>query len=249
MKLKYILFLLLPSCLLANTSQSLFEQANEAYTKGRYQQAIEQYETIFNEGLTSNELYYNLGNAYYKTNQIGKAILNFERALVVAPSDEDAAYNLALLNEQLSDDLDVIRDFFLTQWWQEFYTTFSSTTWSYLTILSLWLGFAGMSLWLLATTRSRKKQGFIGGLFFLLVALLLFFAAKSKGSRELHSQQAIVMTKSIELLNGPDTQSTSLLTIHEGLKVELLDEIGEWWKVKLSNGEQGWLLKENLEEI
>lgn len=249
MKFQYLLFLLLPIFSYANTPQSLFEQANAAYAKGQYQQAIEQYEAIIAEGLSSDELYYNLGNAYYKTNQIGKAVLNFERALVINPSDEDAIYNLTLLREQLPDDLDVIGDFFLEQWWQGFHTTFTATIWSALTVICLWLGVAGMIIWVLATTRGRKKQGFMGGLLFLLFGLLFFFAAKSQGNKELHSQQAIVMVTSIDLLNGPDENSTSLLTIHEGLKVKILDEIGNWWKVKLSNGEQGWLPKEKVEEI
>lgn len=243
------LLLLLPILLTANTPQSLFEQANDAYTKGQYQTAIEQYEAILAEGNQSTELYYNLGNAYYKTKEVGKAILNLERALLLNPTDADIEYNLSILNEQLPDQLDVVSDFFLKKWWVNFHSYFGSTTWSILTLICLWSGIAGFILWMLATVRKRKKQGFLGGIGLLLLSILFFFAAKSQGNLEIHSRKAIVLEKQLDLQNGPDVKSTSLLMLHEGLKVELLDQIGDWWKVKLSNGEQGWLPKDALEEI
>lgn len=235
--------------LLSNTPQTLFEQANLAYSKGQYLKAIEQYEAILKEGNQSEELFYNLGNAYYKTNKLGKAILNLERAVLINPTDEDATYNLALLKEQLPDQLDIVNDFFLKQWWQNFHTSFSSITWSILTLISLWIGIGSFVLWLFGSTRSKKKQGFLAGVVLLLLSLLFFFSSKSQGNMEQYSQKAIVLVEKVDLLNGPDIKSTKLLTIHEGLKVELLDQIGDWWKVKLSNGEQGWLPKEDLEEI
>ena len=249
MKFQLTFIFLLPILLFANTPQSLFEQANDAYTKGQYQTAIEQYEAILAEGSQSTELYYNLGNAYYKTNEVGKAVLNLERALLLNPTDADTQYNLSVINEQLPDQLDVVSDFFLKKWWVNFHSYFGSTAWSTLTLISLWLGIGGFILWILATARKTRKQGFLGGIGLLLLSMIFFFAARSQGNLEMHSRQAVVLEEKLALQNGPDVKSTSLLTLHEGLKVELLDEIGDWWKVKLSNGEQGWLPKNALEEI
>ncbi len=251
-KLKRIftfLFLLSLTTVFANTPQELFDQANTAYTKGQYTKAIEQYEAILSSGNFSTEVYYNLGNAYWKNKQLGKAVLNFERVLKVAPSDADAAYNLAIVQEQLVDDLDVIGTFFLKKWWQSFYKTFSSLTWSILTLLTICASVGGLILWLLGTERNAKKKGFIGGLLLLGLSIIFFFAARSQGSFEANSQQAIVLETAIDLKNGPDPQSTKLISIHEGLKVHLLDKIGDWYKVKLSNGEQGWLPITAVEEI
>lgn len=242
-------FLLFFGNTFANTPQELFTSANEAYTKGQYTQAIEGYESIIESGQISKELYFNLGNAYWKNKQKAKAVLHFERALLLAPKDKDSAYNLALIREQLADDLDVVGTFFLTDWWQNFHRAFSSTLWSMLTIISIWLGIGGLVIWLLAEDRQRKKKGFFAGLALLMISLLVFLAARSQGNFEQHSQQAIVLETAISLRNGPDEKSTNLLTIHEGLKVELLDKIGEWYKVKLSNGEQGWLPGSAIEEI
>ena len=243
----YLLFFF--STLSATTPQDLFIQANEAYTQGQYQQAIETYEAVLATGSVSSELYYNLGNAYFKTKQKGKAILNFERALLANPSDEDAAYNLEIINQQLADNLDRVDTFFLKKWWQNFYRTATSGFWSFLTLSFLWLGVGGLMLWLLGKERAKKKQGFIGGIVLLLLSLLFFLAASSQASFEQNSHLAILIEPVLDLKNGPDEKSTSLLKIHEGLKVELLDQIDTWYKVKLSNGEQGWLPKESVEEI
>ena len=251
-KLKRIFtyFLLLTvATIFANTPQEVFEQANTAYTKGQYTKAIEHYESILSGRDFSTEVYYNLGNAYLKNKQLGKAVLNFERVLKISPSDADAAYNLAIVQEQLVDDLDVVGTFFLKKWWQSFYQSLSSTVWSILTLLAVWGSVGGLVIWLLGKERNLKKKGFIGGLLLLALSIILFFAARSQGNFEVNSQQAIVLETIIDLKNGPDPQSTKLITIHEGLKVDLLDKIGSWYKVKLSNGEQGWLPITALEEI
>jgi len=241
--------LLFFSILSATTPQDLFIQANEAYTKGQYQQAIETYEAVLATGNSSGELYYNLGNAYFKTRQKGKAILNFERALLANPSDADAAYNLEIVNQQVADNLDQVDTFFLKKWWQNFHQTATSGFWSFLTLSLLWLGIGGLILWLLGKERAKKKQGFIGGIALLLLSFLFFTAARSQADFEQNSHLAILLESVIDLRNGPDEKSTSLLKIHEGLKVELLDQIDTWYKVKLSNGEQGWLPKSSVEEI
>ncbi len=246
----FVYFLLLSmATVFANTPQELFDQANNAYNKGQYTKAIEQYEAILASEEFSTEIYYNLGNAYWKNKKLGKAVLNFERVLKLSPNDNDTAYNLAIVQEQLVDDLDIIGTFFLKKWWQSFYQSLSSTAWSILTLLAVWGSVGGLIVWLLGKERDLKKKGFIGGLILLGVSLLLFFAARSQGHFETNSQQAIVLETSIDLKNGPDPQSTKLITIHEGLKVDLLDKIGSWYKVKLSNGEQGWLPITSLEEI
>ena len=118
-----------------------------------------------------------------------------------------------------------------------------------MTVLSLWVGLGGLIMWLFGVTRERKKQGFIAGLCFLLLSFIIYFLANSQANFEKNSQLAIVLDKKIELKNGPDKESSAVLEIHEGLKITLLDQIGDWYKVKLSNGDQGWLPVGSFEEI
>lgn len=243
-----ILLLIGFTSLFANPQRD-FQAANEAYQEGNYGAAIQGYERILSEGNSSNEIYYNLGNAYFKSAIIGKAILNYERALLSRPNDGDTKFNLEIAQTRLEDDLETIGTFFLIEWWQNIHKLFSSAVWGVLTLISLWGGIAGLLLWLLGRTRDLKKQGFISGIGLLLVSTLLFFIGNSQANFEQNSQFAIILDKEVNLRSAPDEESNSILEIHEGLKVGLLDEIGTWQKVKLSNGDQGWLPKASFEEI
>lgn len=247
-QLLIFLFFLVLTPLLANPATD-FEVANDAYQKGDYTSAITQYENILKNGSYSNELYYNLGNAYYKKSNLGKAILNYERALLAAPRDADTQFNLEIAKAKTQDDLDQIGKFFVAEWWQGLHKLFSSTVWGVLTLLSLWAGIAGLILWLFGATRERKKQGFVGGLALIGLSILLYFVSSSQANFEKNSRMAIILESTIEVKNGPDAQSTAVIEIHEGLKVELLDQIGDWYKVKLTNGDEGWLPMDSLEEI
>lgn len=252
MKVKNIptlLFLFFLSTTLFANPQELFKTANEAYQKGSFKKAIENYEALLASDNFSQEVYFNLGNAYFKSNQLGKAILNYERGLLLYPGDPDTQFNLKIAQDKQVDDLDVVGKFFLSEWWKNTYQFFSSGVWSTLTILSIWTSIAGFIFWTLGTTRTHKKQGFVIGIFLAFLSILFFFLTRSQANFETNSGSAIVIQQEIEVKNAPDEASTNLLKIHEGLRVDLLDEIGTWYKIKLSNGEQGWLPKNSLEEI
>ncbi len=249
LKNRLLVFCLLFAITVMANPQTQFEAANAAYQKGDFVAAIDSYEQVLATGSFSEEIYYNLGNAYFKTNQLGKAILNYERAALHAPRDEDIQFNLAIANAKKVDDIGQIGQFFVTEWWQGLHKLFGSGIWGGLTLLSLWAGIAGFILWIFGESRDRKKQGFIGGIVLCLLSILLYFLASSQANFENHSNQAIVLANKVALKNGPDKISTDVLEIHEGLKVELLDQISDWYKVKLSNGDQGWLPAASLEEI
>ena len=168
---------------------------------------------------------------------------------MAAPRDTDVLYNLEIAKAKTQDDLDKIGKFFLAEWWQGVHKSLSASIWGILTLLSLWAGIAGFVLWLFGTSRTHKKQGFIGGIGLVFLSILLYFLGNSQANFEQNSRTAIVLENTIELKNGPDAQSTAIIDIHEGLKVELLDQIGDWYKVKLTNGEEGWLPMNSLAEI
>ncbi len=247
-KTLFLLILITTTTLLANPTAD-FEAANAAYKKGDYATAITQYESILKTNNYSEGLYYNLGNAYFKTNNLGKAILYYEKALLAAPRDADVLYNLEIAKAKTKDDLSRIGKFFLAEWWQSIHKSFNASIWGMLILLSLWAGIAGFILWLLAASRERKKQGFIGGIALILLSILLYFLGNSQANFEQNSRTAVVLENTIELKNGPDAQSTAVIDVHEGLKVELLDQIGDWYKVKLMNGDEGWLPMSSLAEI
>lgn len=227
-------------------ANALFQQANEAFSDKKYKDAISKYEAVIAKGQVSDELYYNLGNAYYKNNQLGKAIHNFELALLHTPGNKDAAYNLEIANAQLKDEIAILPTFFLTSWWRGLRGVFSSTVWSVFALLSLWLFVIGVAGWLLYTDRSKKKQAFLLAIGGLLLSVLLFTLAGQRWAEELDSGYAIITEPVRPLHSAPDAESAEILTLHEGTKVELLGVLSDWHKIRLVNGEQGWLPKTSL---
>ncbi|HHH49734.1 MAG TPA: tetratricopeptide repeat protein, partial [Saprospiraceae bacterium] len=220
---------------------TLFVKANEAYKSKEFNKAIDLYESILKEDFQSKELFYNLGNSYFKQDQLGKAVLYFEKALLLDPTDEDIQYNLELVKSFSKDEITVLPPFFLARWWGTLRGLASSTLWSIIALVIFWLGVAGIIVWLIAQEREKKKKGFLIGFLLISLSILPFLLAYDKFNLEKDSNMAIVLAKETALKSAPDIESTELLLIHEGTKLELLDEIGEWSKVRLQNGEQGWL--------
>ena len=230
-------------------ANALFEQANEFYQQKRYTQAAETYEKILDSNQKSADLYYNLGNAYYKNKQLGKSILNYERALRLMPQHEDALYNLSIAQAERIDEIENLPPFFLSAWWNNLSSIASSTIWGLLAIILLWLSAGGWATWFLGKTRELKKKGFLVGLTALAVAILPFAFAFSQSQQEKNSNAAIIISKEINLHSGPDATSTPLNQLHEGTKLLLEDTIGDWWQIRLGNGEKGWVNQSGVEKI
>lgn len=233
----------------AQSAEQLFAAANEAYQAKSYEQAVENYESVLAQGLVSTELHYNLGNAYYRNEQLGKAILHYEKALILSPNDADIKKNLAIAEQQKQDEISTLPPFFLTQWWNSLSSTFSSTVWAILTILFLWGSALGWALWIMGKTRESRKKGFTTGIVILILTLLPLSLAWNRLQQETNSQQAIITAKETVLRSAPDGESQEIFPLHEGTKVQLLDKIDTWHKVKLGDGEQGWLSEEVVEMI
>ena len=228
---------------------SLIDQANEAYQTGDYNSALQKYEQLLNEGYNSADLYYNLGNTYFRLNQPGSAILYFEKAALLEPGDKDIIHNLEVVKKTLPDQLDVISDFFVLEWWDETRNICSPTQWAVIGLLLLWAGIGGLVLWFRGKNRQARKQGFVAGIVLLLLSILPFALGFSAAQYQKDSQKAVIMVEQVNLKSAPDEVSEDLMELHEGTCLQILDEIGEWKKIRLSNGEEGWLETKVLEKI
>ena len=226
-----------------------FDTANQAYEQKQYNQAIKAYHKILESGYHSAGVYFNLGNAYYKDEQLGSAILYFERALKLSPNDDDIHYNLSLARGQLKDDIVTLPPFFLTRWWVAIRSLGSSKVWSIWSIVFAWLGIAGWLLWLFGPNRKRRKQGFLIGMVLILLCISTGLLAYSQASFERNSKMGIILVSEVALQTAPDTDSKALLQLHEGSRVYILDRIGTWYKVQLDNGEKGWLPEASFEQV
>ncbi len=247
--LSSILGLFFSATLKAADAEQVFKEAAPAYQQGNYSAAIEKYESILKAAVFSKELYYNLGNSYYRTNQTGKAVLNFERALRLDPTDREIQHNLRLSESRIVDNIEPLTDIFIFRWVKAAMGVLSANSWAFLTLLFLWLGIAGFIIWLMGKERLWKKRGFVSGLVFTPLSILLFFLAE-KASRDLATNRyGIITAKEAAFKANADLNAPTSLTLHEGIKVEILEKVLNWVKVQLPNSEEGWIESSALEKI
>ncbi|MGL4993855.1 MAG: tetratricopeptide repeat protein [Bacteroidales bacterium] len=225
----------------ADGALDLQKQAAQAYNSGDYAQAAQHYESLLNEGYISGELYYNLGNAYYKDKNIAQAILNYERASLLSPGDDDVRVNLEIAREQVVDKIDTLGRIFLVEWIDAVVNSRSSNGWAVVAIvafisllLSLALYFFGNRIW-------AKKLGFFLGLFMVMITLFANYGARVQRDKLVERNSAIVFASSVSCKSTPAVSGTNLFVLHQGTKVTIKSKLGEWSEIVLSDGNVGWI--------
>ena len=244
-----LFFLLISNLMLHADGQADFEKANKAYMAGFYENSIVIYEDILARGEAAPELYYNLGNAYFKNDEISKAILNYERALKLKPGNEDFRYNLQIANNKRIDKMDALPELFYIQWWNTLKYELSANQWARLAIISFTFIFIFIALFLLSRRVFAKRMFFYTGLLILLVNIFAGIFAWQTHTERIQKNTAIVFAPALPVKSSPEDSSIDLFVIHEGLKVQIIDKIGDWNEIKIENGSKGWVKAENLERI
>lgn len=242
-----ISLLLFVSVLSANDALKL--RGDSLYTSGDFAAAITTYESIVESGLESDDLYYNLGNSYYKTGDLPNAILHYEKALKLKPTHNDAAYNLELAQQYITDKTEVVDVFFLTKWITGLRQSFTSDEWAYLSVVT----FIAFVLLLLVFTFSArsilKRISFYVGILFLLTSIVGLWSASQSKSDRVDKVEAIIFSPSVTIKGSPNTKGTDLFILHEGTKVSVIDSVGQWKRIKLQDGNVGWLQDTALKNI
>lgn len=237
-----VIGLLLAALNVYSQEESLqFAQANQAYRSGDFSKAAELYEQIARNGYRHPSLFYNLGNSYYKLKNIPAAILNYERAKRLAPRDEDIAYNLRLANLRIVDKIEPIPQLFFAEWWNAFLGELPSAGWAVVIIAALWLAVVAGSLVVLLRSVVIRRISLAAATLFLLCAVVGIVGATQQLHNEQNTHDAVVFTPSAAVKSAPDEKSTDLFVLHEGVKIELLDSVGDWVKIRLADGKVGWL--------
>ena len=244
-----VLLLFISSLLKADDLKLTFDSANAAYSKGKYEQAIKLYENILSNEKESFSLYYNLGNAYLKNNELGKAILNYERAKKLQPDDEDLIANLKLANQRTEDKIDSAPKLFIAQWENGVTDLLSEKEWSISLIILLFAALVLLSIYFSSETKALRQIGFFGGSLLLILALFTFFMARNKYETTLNSSSAIILSPSVTVTSSPAEEGTKLFILHEGTKVNITAEEGDWLEIKIANGNVGWIRKSVISQI
>jgi len=245
-KLLALIVFLLPMTMNAASWQA----GVDAYVNEDYQTAVNEWSAFEQEGLEGVDLYYNLGNAYFKLGDYAHAILYYERAQKLDPSDKDVANNLALANEYAQDRIEEIPEIVIEQIGKKIRNVFSSNTWTVLFFVFLALTIVCVLVFRLGATKKNRKIGFYLGIVALVVTLLSIDFAQWQKAEYFGLKNAIVMTPVNSVKSSPSqTSAKDLFVLHEGTKVKVIDTVGEWYNIELSDGRQGWLPVSALEII
>ena len=229
---------------------SLFNAANAAYSEGLWEDAVAAYTAIENAGLESPALYCNLGNAHYKNGDVSMAILYYERALKLDPSYSDARYNAAVVSDFIQDRIEPVPEFILKTWVRDLCYALDSDTWAVTGIIFFAIMAAALLLFLLSGSLALRRTGFFTAIvFFLLTVMSVSFSFWQKADY-MRKDGAVIMTPVVSVKSSPSAEtSTDLFILHEGTKVTVLDEVGEWRNIELADGRQGWMKSEDMEII
>lgn len=224
-------------------------EADSAYARQHYQDAIKQYEALLQEGVSA-DLYYNLGNAYYRSENFTRAIINYERALLLEPGDKDIRHNLQLARQKTTDKLSPSADFFLVTWYRSLVNIMGVDSWAWMALVALAMGVVLFLVYLFSSRVSLQKVGFFGAAFMLLFFLIANLFAWHQSQVLTHRTGAVVIASETAVKSTPAQNGTNLFMLHEGTKVEITDDsMKDWKEVRLPDGKEGWISTSSIEVI
>jgi len=228
---------------------SLYHIANSLYQQGQYEPALEQYNTLILSGKESADLYYNMGNAAYRSNSIGHAILYYEKALKLEPAHEDAIHNLDFVSRYRLDTFEEVPVLFLGAWINGFVQLFPEQSWSILAMAFFIIILTGLLVFLFSRRMVLKKSGFISGLVALILFVITLSSAISRHRDIVNPDSGIILAPSVVVRSSPSASGTELFILHEGTKIKVNEEVSGWQNVKLIDGREGWILLDDFESI
>ncbi|MFH6945729.1 tetratricopeptide repeat protein [Flavobacterium sp. FlaQc-50] len=231
-------------------AQNGFEKGNVLYQKGQYQQAVEEYENVIKEDkLQSAELYFNLANSYYKLNKVAPSIYNYEKALVLKPYDEQTLNNLKFAKKLTIDEIKEVPKVGFAKLIQNFTGIFNYNTWAKIAVgiaFAFLLSFIGYYF----SQLTLSKRIYFIGMFVLLIALILSVTAgMSEKSHFDNDRPAIVFSEMSEVRSEPQKAGSAIILLHEGAKVYVMETVGSWKKIELTDGSEGWIDATTIKEV
>lgn len=226
-----------------------YKEANECYKKGDYNQAIIDYNKLLKHR-TSAELYYNLGNAFYRVDNLPQAILAYKRALKLAPENEDIRFNLNLASSKTTDKIVPQDDIFYLVWYRNVLNLFDTNNWAYISLFSIALALSSILVYIFSPNIFFHKLGFFFSIpLFGLFILSFIFAYKQKSIFEDNSN-AVIMKSSVNIKETPTYDGKNNFVLHEGTCVNITDEeVRGWVCVRVADGRSGWISKNSIERV
>lgn len=247
--LRYIYLMCIFLSLVLPLNAVTSKDAEQNYRKGNYQQAINDYKELLKQG-ASADIFYNLGNAYYRSGNLTQAILNYERASLLSPGNEDINFNLEFARSKTIDKIVPKGEMFYITWYKSIRSLVSIDSWAYISLISIALAFISVLIYLFSSAISFQKLGFFSSIFLFVLFLLSFVFAFQQKSAMQKRHGAIIMVPSVNVKKSPSFNGLDGFVLHEGTRVDIVDEdIKGWVEVQVSDGRSGWVPIDKLEKI
>jgi len=244
-----ILLLLLVESLFAQDATILFKKANTSYREGLYEKALLNYQKIDSLGISSADLYYNLGNTYYKLNQIAPSIYYYEKALLLDPKLEDAKHNLVFAQRMTIDAFESLPKSIFQRFNEQVIYPISYNSWAWLSVVLAFFIALFFLLYYFSKYTNRKRLFFILSSFSLLLFLFsLSFSIKAKHYYQT-DKPAIVFEHKVAIKAEPSLKAPSIFELHEGTKVQILEELDNWYQIKIVDGKTGWIVSTSVRRL
>lgn len=249
----FIISLFLFCCTLGGMAQGTAAQgkqkADNAYAAEQYETAARLYLDMTRMGENA-DVYYNLGNCYYRMDSIAQAILWYERALLLNPGDEDIRFNLNLVRTKTVDKIVPEDELFFSRWYHSLLNTMSVNGWVWTSIVFFALVMVGLLLFLFGQQMMLRKVGFYGGIVCLVAMLCGNLFAWQQRNRRMQRDSAVVMQSSVVVKSTPAQTGTDLFLLHTGTTMKVLDNsLPDWYQIRLSDGKEGWIPTSAIEVI
>lgn len=246
MKKIFLLFLMFSNLVWAQTSDTLFSEANNLYKDGKYTEAIALYNQIEAKGKVSSELYYNLGNCYYKLNKVAPTIYNYEKALQLNPLNEDAQNNLVFAKRLTLDRIEALPKSIFQKFNESVLQKLTYNEWAWVCVVLSFLASVLFLLFYFAEIPNRKRLFFVLSMISFLLLISSVAITFNQYNLDKNTIEAIIFTEKAEVRNAPTLNSEEVFTLHEGTKVLVLDAVDNWKKIKLADGKIGWMIANDL---
>ena len=225
-------------------------EADKDYQENKFADAIEKYEAILSSEGESAAIYYNLGNSYYKNKNIAKAVLNYERALLMNPGDADIRFNLDMARSKTVDQITPTAEVFIVTWYKSLVNTMSERSWSFIGIFSFILCLITLSFYIFGKQLWLRKTGFVAAIVMLVITIGSNVFAGQQKDELVNRTGAIIMEPSVAVKSTPNESGTDLFVLHEGTKVYIDDNsMKEWKEIRLEDGNVGWVKASSIEVI
>ncbi len=225
---------------------ALFNKATEAYNAGDFNKAIENYLAIISAGEHSSAVYYNLGNAYYKLNQIAPSIYYYEKALLLNPNDNDIRTNLGYAQNMTLDAIDTMPQTGYAKMYNDIVGFLHFDQWAYIAVGGVVLFVLLYLVFHFLRYATQKRFAFIASFVALFIAIVAVILAALQYNDYLSDQPAIVFDTEVPVNSEPNLRSQQVFQLHEGTKLQVLEELNDWYKIELSDGQTGWLNSESV---